>query len=179
MNTHPVPYEALLEQSTRQPASKLCYVCGKENTYGLQLDFFNTDTKVWTIFTPEEHHQSWPGIVHGGILSTVLDETISRVAFLNDKWVQTGKLALKYRKPAPLYKPLLVEATILRDAGKVMELQGTIQNAETGELLTEASGLFIRIPDSERQRLMESLGDEFSGWEAWFAQMRQSTEIAG
>lgn len=169
--------ESLPELSTlpknRQPASRFCFVCGKENTHGLQMDFYNDPIKVWATFIPQDHHQSWPGIVHGGILSAVLDETMARVAFIYDKWVQTGKLELKFRKPAPLGQQLLVEAELIRDAGRAMEIKGSIKSVLSHEVLVEASGLFMRIPDQERQRLMETLGDEFSAWEQWFAETRQ------
>jgi acyl-coenzyme A thioesterase PaaI-like protein len=168
-----MPAEGALSSGIRQPASRFCFVCGKENTYGLQMDFFNDATKVWSTFTPQTHHQSWPGMVHGGILSAVLDETIARVAFLYDKWVQTGKLEVKFRKPAPLGEALYVEAELIRDAGRAMEMKGVIMLASTRDVIAEASGLFMRIPDSEKQRLMTTLGDEFSVWEAWFAQIRQ------
>ncbi len=154
----------------RQPASRFCFVCGKENIHGLRMDFYCDATKVWAVFTPETHHQGWPGIVHGGILSTVLDEAIGRVAFLYDKWVQTGKLELKFRKPALLGEALWVEAELVRDAGRALEMKGVIKQANTGDVLAEASGLFIRIPEVEKQRLMASLGDEFAEWEGWFAQ---------
>lgn len=163
-----------MTSQNRQPASRFCFVCGRENSNGLQMNFFSDQYKVWAEFTPQDHHQSWPGIVHGGILSTVLDETIGRVAFLYDKWVQTGKLELKFRKPAPLGEALWVEAELIRDAGRAMEMKGLIKLKRTNEVLVEASGLFIRIPEQERQQLMASLGEEFSDWENWFAQTRQS-----
>jgi acyl-coenzyme A thioesterase PaaI-like protein len=163
-----------MNSMNRQPASRFCFVCGKENTHGLQMDFYNDQTKVWATFTPQEYHQSWPGIVHGGILSAVLDETIARVAFIYDKWVQTAKLELKFRKPAPLGQELLVEAELVRDAGRAMEMKGLIKLQSSNEVLVEATGLFIRIPDREKQRLIESLGEEFAAWEAWFAQIRES-----
>lgn len=158
----------------RQPSSRFCYVCGRENPLGLQLDFFNDEQSVWTEYTPHPMHQSWPGIIHGGILSTILDETIGRAAFLHDKWVQTGKLEVRFRKPAPLDAIFIAQATIIKDSGRAMEMAGTVRLKESGDMVAEASGLFVRLPDAERNRLMESLGDEFSNWEAWFSEMRQT-----
>jgi acyl-coenzyme A thioesterase PaaI-like protein len=157
----------------KQPASRFCYVCGKENPLGLQLDFFNDEKSVWTEFTPDTFHQSWPGIAHGGILSAVLDETIGRAAFLHDKWVQTGKLEIRFRKPAPLGQTLLATAEILKDSGRAMEMAGTIRLKSSGDVIAEGSGLFIRLPDAEREKLIESLGGDFADWEAWFNRMRQ------
>lgn len=166
-----------MTKENRQPASRFCFVCGKENTQGLQMDFYNNSAKVWSVFTPQACHQSWPGIVHGGILSAVLDETMGRVAFLYDKWVQTGKLELKYRKPAHLGERLWVEAELVKDSGRAMEMKGLIKLESTGEVLAEASGLFIRIPDAQKQVLIDSLGEEFSAWEQWFAQTKNMAEF--
>jgi acyl-coenzyme A thioesterase PaaI-like protein len=152
----------------RQPASRFCYVCGKENPIGLQLDFFEDEKSVWTEFIPK------PGMVHGGILSSILDETIGRAAFLHDKWVQTGKLEIRFRKPAPLDGVFIARAGIVRDSGRAMEMAGTICLKGSNDVIAEASGLFIRLPEAERERLMSSLGEEFASWEAWFNQKRQA-----
>jgi acyl-coenzyme A thioesterase PaaI-like protein len=90
----------------RQPGSALCFVCGTQNPHGLGLQFFDDGKTVWTELTAAEHHQSWPGVLHGGIIAAVLDETIGRVAFLHDRWVHTARLVTRYVKPAPLGEPL-------------------------------------------------------------------------
>jgi acyl-coenzyme A thioesterase PaaI-like protein len=111
--------------------------------------------------------------VHGGILTAILDETIARAAFLNDKWVQTGKLEVRFRKPAPLEQTFVATAEIIKDSGRALEMAGTIRLKDSGETVAEASGLFIRLPESERLKLVDSLGEDFADWEAWFSQMRQ------
>ena len=154
----------------RQPASRFCFVCGKDNPQGLQLDFYQNETTVWTEFIPQEHHQSWPGMVHGGILTSVLDETTARVAFLYGKWAQTGKLEVRFRKPAPIGEPLRVEAMLEQDTGRAMKIRGSIRGSLTGDVLAEASGLFMPIPERQQQDLMTTLGDEFAAWKAWLSQ---------
>lgn len=157
----------------RQPASRFCFVCGTENPVGLRLPFYNDQRIVWTEFTPPDTYQGWPGVLHGGIIAAVLDETIGRVAFLYDKWVQTGKLELKFRKPAPLGKIMRVQAELVKDSGRVLEMRGALILADTGDLLAEATGLCFRIPDQSRKALALQLGDEFEVWETWLAQNRQ------
>jgi acyl-coenzyme A thioesterase PaaI-like protein len=111
-------------------------------------------------------------VLHGGIITALLDETIGRVAFLYDKWVQTGKIEVKFRKPVPLDQKLLITGELVRDVGRAMEMRGQIKLAETGEVLSEAIGLFIRMPDSARDQMAQQLGGDFAVWEAWLAKNR-------
>ena len=57
-----------------------CFACGKENPDGLQLEFkYSEDgSKVETTYIPPEKFQGWKGIVHGGIITTLLDEIMAR-----------------------------------------------------------------------------------------------------
>lgn len=165
---------SLTNTDHRQPASRFCFVCGTENPAGLRLPFYNDNRIVWTEFIPPVTYQGWPGVLHGGIIAAVLDETIGRVSFLYDKWVQTGKLELKFRKPTPLGEPLRVQAELVKDSGRVLEMQGTLTLVKTGDLLAEASGLFLRIPEESRATLALQLGDEFDVWEEWLARNRQN-----
>jgi acyl-coenzyme A thioesterase PaaI-like protein len=59
----------------KQPNSRMCFVCGIHNPIGLHLSFY-TDEKGRCIarFQPKPEHQGYPGQLHGGIISTLLDE---------------------------------------------------------------------------------------------------------
>jgi uncharacterized protein (TIGR00369 family) len=162
----------------KQPSSALCFVCGRDNPHGLRVEFFEDGQKVFAEFTPAEHHQGWPGVLHGGIISALLDETIGRVAFLHDRWVQTARLELRFIKPAPLGKRLLATGEATRDARRLMEMRGQLVTAEGGELLAEASGTFVRLPDAARDDLARRLGGDFAAWERWLSENRARAERA-
>jgi uncharacterized protein (TIGR00369 family) len=90
----------------KQHNSKLCFVCGLKNNFGIKAHFYITkEEELIAIFTPSEEHQSYPGRLHGGIASAILDETIGR-AILNkyetEVWGVTIELNVKYKKPVPL-----------------------------------------------------------------------------
>jgi acyl-coenzyme A thioesterase PaaI-like protein len=161
----------------RQPSSALCFVCGTQNPHGLGVTFFDDGHKVWTELTPKDHHQGWPGVVHGGIISAVLDETIGRVAFLHDRWVQTARLSLRYIKPAPLGQRLRVTGELVRDRRRLMEMRGELVVAESGELLAEATGTFATLPSATRDALAQSLGGDFDAWEAWLSENRARASV--
>jgi acyl-coenzyme A thioesterase PaaI-like protein len=153
----------------RQPGSALCFVCGTENPHGLRGTFYDDGRIVWTEITPGEHHQSWPGVLHGGIASAILDETIARVAFLHDRWVYTARLVVRFVRPAPLGQLLRATGELTRDARLLMEMRGKLVLAETGELLAEATGTFVPLPQETRDDLAQRLGGDFAAWEQWLA----------
>ena len=155
-----------------QPSSALCFVCGTENPHGLKATFVDDGVEVWTELTPAEHHQGWPGVLHGGIISAVLDETIGRVAFLHDRWVQTGSLSLRFLRPAPLGQALRASGRLIRNHRRLMQMAGQLIVAATGEVLAEAEGTFVPLPDAARSALATQLGGDFATWEAWLAKNR-------
>jgi acyl-coenzyme A thioesterase PaaI-like protein len=58
----------------KQPNSRMCFVCGIENPIGLKLSFYTDDEgRCIARFRPREEHQGYPGHLHGGVISTLLD----------------------------------------------------------------------------------------------------------
>jgi acyl-coenzyme A thioesterase PaaI-like protein len=95
-------------QHTRQlqPNSRHCFICGLENPFGLKLRIYQTAPGVIeTTYTAPEHFQGYPGVLHGGIVASILDE-ISGRAHMGDpsepRFMFTGKLEVKYRKNVPI-----------------------------------------------------------------------------
>ena len=156
----------------RQPGSAMCFVCGTENPHGLGLAFFDDGERVWTDISAAEHHQSWPGVLHGGIIAAVLDETIARVAFLHDRWVHTARLVMRYVSPGPLGEPMRATGELVRDARLLMEMRGKLVIVRTGQVVAEATGTFVPLPDETRDELARKLGGDFAAWEEWLSSRR-------
>ncbi len=144
----------------QQPDSNACFVCGRENPHGLKLEFFEVDGRVETTFTPQTEHQGWPGFVHGGILFTVLDETIGRVGFTLGAYVMSGRIEIRYRQPAPIDQPLRVIGTLIRDRGRALELEGFAQLPD-GTVVAEATGLYMRVPQELRESLEQQIAEGY------------------
>src|SRR5947209_5465879 len=79
-----------------------CYVCGQQNDSGLRTVFRQEGDRIVTTFTGDERHQGYPGVVHGGILASILDETLGRTALFERAWVMTGRLEGRNRSPAKI-----------------------------------------------------------------------------
>jgi hypothetical protein len=72
----------------KQANSEDCFICGMENPAGFKLSFHEyPDGTVRSSLKIKTEYQGWPGIVHGGIIASLLDEVTARV-FMNDS---TGK----------------------------------------------------------------------------------------
>ena len=84
------------------PQSVSCFVCGAENPYGLNQRFLVEDGYVYTVFQAEPRHCGYPGVVHGGIVAALLDETLGWAASaVKRKYFMTADLCVRYRRPVP------------------------------------------------------------------------------
>ena len=102
----------------KQDISKYCFVCGTDNDESLKTKFYELENdELLSISTPTPTHQSYPDRVHGGIVSSVLDEAIGRAIMIPepDAWGVTVELNVKYKKPVPLDKPIRTIARITRN----------------------------------------------------------------
>jgi uncharacterized protein (TIGR00369 family) len=131
-----------------QNVSRMCMVCGVENDAGLHARFFELeDGELVGVFTPREQHQGYPGRLHGGIASTILDETIGRAINTSDTdaWGVTIELTVRYRKPVPLDGEIVAHGRITKDSGRIFEGSGEIL-LDDGSVAVEATGRYLRLP---------------------------------
>jgi acyl-coenzyme A thioesterase PaaI-like protein len=145
----------------KQPNSKMCFVCGVENPIGLRL-FFYTDAQGRCIarFRPKPEHQGYPGHLHGGIISALLDETMGRVLTPDNVWAMTGRLEIRFARPVPLDQELAVIGELTRKRARAYEARGEIR-LPNGTVLVEGSGVYIRIPEE----VMEQAKSELEFWQ--------------
>jgi len=145
----------------KQPNSRMCYACGVENPAGLHLHFYEDDDgRVVVHFTPADVYQGYPGALHGGIICTLLDETIGRALLRDDYWAVTGKLEVRFRKPVPLGKPITVVGEVTRASRRAVEGHGEIHLAD-GTVAVEAKALYVRLPDAQ----VEEMKTDMDFWE--------------
>jgi acyl-coenzyme A thioesterase PaaI-like protein len=141
----------------KQPSSKMCFVCGRDNPNGLHMHFFAaSDGSVHAEYVPRETDQGYPGVVHGGLLTCMLDELIGRTAIASDLWCMTAKIQVRFRKPVPVGAPLKLKGEITKSDGRVLQGRGEIRLADD-TLAVEAVGTYIRIPDSQLEQYKTAL----------------------
>jgi uncharacterized protein (TIGR00369 family) len=126
-----------------------CYVCGGKNPVGLAVDFeINREARtIEAKFVPSENHQGYAGIVHGGVLSALLDEAMAKLASsLGGAPAVTAEITVKFRAPSAPGDELLVSGR-LTDEGKRLVMaeavvtRGPVAIAEArAKLLRTGSG---------------------------------------
>lgn len=150
----------------KQPNSKMCFICGLENPVGLKLKIYQTGPGVIeTHYTAPEHFQGYPGVLHGGIVATILDEISGRAHMGNPaapRFMFTGKLEVKYRKNVPTGQPLKIIGKAGKSKGKMAEGWAGIYD-QAGTLLAEAHSVLIDVP----QETLDAANLEELGWKVY------------
>jgi len=112
----------------KQPNSKMCFVCGLKNKFGLNASFYETDNnELIALFRACQEHQGYPGRLHGGIAAAILDETIGRTITTGkdtEIWGVTLEFHIKYRKPIPLDEEIKVVANLHMKTRDYLEVPG-------------------------------------------------------
>lgn len=141
----------------KQPNSQMCFVCGLENPIGLKMAFYEDDEgRVVANFTTRDEHQGYPGVVHGGIVTALLDEVLGRVAIASERWMVTGRLNIRFRRPIPLGETLTIVGEAVNWKKRTLEARGEIRLAN-GQLGAEAAGTFLEIPPERVEGMEEAL----------------------
>lgn len=135
--------------SSKQPNSKMCLVCGLKNPHGLFTAFFELENgELVGLFTGREEHQSYPGRLHGGITTALLDETIGRairIKYGEEIWGVTVEFTTRFQKPVPLNTELRVVGRITRDDGRLFEGTGELLLPD-GEIAASGTGKYLKLP---------------------------------
>lgn len=132
----------------------MCFGCGEKNPYGLKLKFEQEGEKISTTFHPSEFYQGYPGVMHGGITSTILDETMSRCLNVLGHLAVTGRLEMRFRKKVPTNNTLKCEGWIIKRRGTIVDTEGRII-LEDGSVAAEANARFIIVGELEKIELEE------------------------
>ncbi|HPS57743.1 MAG TPA: PaaI family thioesterase [Spirochaetota bacterium] len=124
-------------------AHNTCFGCGPANHKGLGMEFHGNDKLVFSEMDVPDYMAGWNGVVHGGILSTMLDEVMAWGAiFLTEKFILTKTMTVTYHKPTLMHERLRAEAEIdARTSEREVVMKGCIINSK-GEVSASATGVF-------------------------------------
>lgn len=114
-----------------------CFACGTTNEYGLDMAPYRVGDEVFATFTPKPFHRGWSKLVHGGILSTALDEVVCLAAGnVANKKVLTVKAEVKYLAPAFIGQELRVRGWPTEKEGRYQTAEGEITDSKGKVLAT-------------------------------------------
>jgi uncharacterized protein (TIGR00369 family) len=142
------------ETKRKQPNSRMCFLCGRQNPVGLKLDFYeDLETgQVQVEFTVPDEYQGYPGVVHGGIVAAVLDEVSGRAVMVrgsDEDLMATLKLTVRYRRPTPTETLLVAVGWVERTSGMGARVAGEIRLAD-GTVTAECEATIGNVPQEFR-----------------------------
>jgi len=135
-----------------------CFACGTANPIGLNLHFYRLNESICTDITLAKYHEGWQNMAHGGIISTLLDETMSwTIIYFKRIFFVTRRMEIKYIRPVLVGAPLTVRGRLTKEmrepyVGAVAEvLDGA------GQVLARAKGEFVELPKDKLELVPEGL----------------------
>ena len=134
---------------SKQRNSKMCAICGMDNKYGVHAQFYNMeDGSVMTKFKYRQEHQSYPGRVHGGLITAMLDEMGLRALWAKkgseEKFGVTMSLDTKYRKPVPYDEEIIGKGIVIKENNKFFVVESKIMDLQ-GNVLANGTIKYIKL----------------------------------
>jgi uncharacterized protein (TIGR00369 family) len=128
------------------PWTRSCFVCGENNPHGLRLRSHVENGLVWLEYTTREADRGYRHIVHGGILTTLLDEVMTWAAILAVRRVcVAAEITSRLKQPVKVGDRLRVEGWAAKPGKRLILTEGRITD-EKGSVSLTAEGKYMPMP---------------------------------
>lgn len=135
------------------PNYPYCFVCGDKNKRGLNVRFYSSGGKAKAEYTPTREFEGYRDILHGGIISSLLDEVMIQALIAQGILTFTTQIEIKFKKPARIGEKLLLEGEVLEDKGKIIITKGKAAKKD-GTIVAVSSAKYFKAT-GEMKRLLE------------------------
>jgi acyl-coenzyme A thioesterase PaaI-like protein len=122
-----------------------CFGCGDDNPIGLHLRFAPDRDGVKASFVPGPEHQGFQDVVHGGIISAVLDEAMAWAVAHAGVWAVTGEMRVRFRQPLKVGDMTSVVARVSRTRGRLVTATAGLHLGRDHSLVATASATFVKV----------------------------------
>jgi uncharacterized protein (TIGR00369 family) len=124
-----------------------CFGCGPGHPTGLHVRCFKTADGVMSPIIVPAQYNGPPGAAHGGIVAAYLDEVLAAaVKRATTRAAVTGELTVRYMKPVPVETPIIGKGSLVADHGRYVDVEGRLEELESGRVLATARARFFPIP---------------------------------
>jgi uncharacterized protein (TIGR00369 family) len=131
-----------------------CFGCSPINPSGLQMKFYTNDVSVFSAVTVPKHLCGWNNLIHGGVLSTILDEIMSWAAiYLLKRITLTKSMTIDFLKPVYIGHPLKAEGKVLELRGRHEAVMEGILSDSDGTIYTRSTAHFAIFSPAVARRL--------------------------
>ena len=134
------------------PNYPYCFVCGNKNKIGLKVEFFFDKGKAKAQYTPTPEFEGYKDILHGGILSALLDEVMIYSIIAQGIITVTVQMEIRFKKPAKIGETLFLEGWVSEDKGRILLTEGKIFKKD-GTILAESKGKFFRAEGEMKKEI--------------------------
>ncbi len=131
-----------------------CFACGRDNPHGLRMDNFRFEEgSAVAEFEPRAEHRGTEGVLHGGVVTTTLDEISVWAAILtHHTMVVTGRLEVRFHRPAPVEDPLSVRGWVKQRRGKRLVIAARLLAGS--RVCADSEGLFLATQSLEEMGIL-------------------------
>jgi uncharacterized protein (TIGR00369 family) len=145
------------------PHTNSCFVCGETNPHGLRQRFETDGCIVRSRFTPRAEHAGFQGVVHGGLLATVLDEImVWACAVKARRFAFCAEMTVRYQRPAVPGEELMAVAELVADRrGRIFETKAELRD-DAGEVVATATGKYMPVGDTNLAELQRDIVGDLS-----------------
>jgi len=128
------------------PHTHSCFVCGESNPIGFQLRLDTDGRVVQTRFTPRAEYAGFKGVVHGGIISTLLDEImVWACAVQTKRFAYCAELTVRFAIPLRPGEEVLARGELTANRrNRIFEAKAELKNS-AGDILATAAGKYLPI----------------------------------
>ncbi len=151
----------------KKPSNGRCFACGITNKTGLNMQFFVNGENMFGETILKDNHQGWDGIAHGGIVSTILDETMSwLVLYFKRSFFVTKSMEITFVRPVRLGTRLLCKAYFFKDGPNKNDVKaGSVLYGPEDEILARGKATFSLVA---KEKLMDLTQKDYSDMEELF-----------
>jgi uncharacterized protein (TIGR00369 family) len=136
---------ALEDEKELRPEYSNCFVCGQGNTRGLKLELKNAGGTAAANFTPDRSLEGYDGVVHGGIVSALLDEVMVWSAFYTTGFhAVTAELTVRFVRPLRVGVASRVLGSVRENKGRLILTEASLED-ESGNILAKAEGKLFSV----------------------------------
>jgi len=148
----------LLSYSDYRVRPHHCFACGELSEVGLHLQLRLTPGRCTTELTLQRQFEGWEGVIHGGILCTILDEVMAWSLVERDNWGVTAKMSISFKKPAIVGRRVVAEGWMVEDRRRIHRTEGRIVDAETGEEIATSEATYVAATGAKKAELKALYG---------------------
>jgi uncharacterized protein (TIGR00369 family) len=150
--------DALLSYSDFRITPHNCFACGELNETGLHLKLQLAAGRCKVELTLPHQFEGWEGLIHGGIVCTILDEVMAWALVERDAWGVTARMSVNFRRPILVGQAIRAEGWIVESKRRIQRTAGRIVDMESGLELAAAEATYVAATDARKRELKERYG---------------------